>query len=173
MNRYETILMVDTDAPAEDQETIFEKIRSLIQQDGRLIMFDDWGVRKFAYEIKKKRHGHYIRLDYCGSGDLVNELERILRLDFRILKFMTVRTGIDVDPEAIIIEESRDQEAEAKSGPQQDKEAAPEKSVGESAKAPTEESPEESIEAEAASEESPGESAEAEAAPETETEKKE
>ncbi len=150
MNRYETILMVDTDTPEEEQEAIFEKIRTLIEKDGKLILFDDWGVKKFAYEIKKKRHGHYVRLDYCGMGGLVDELERILRLDFRVLKFMTIRAAVDVDPEAIIIEEGKDQEAEAQ--------AAPEAKSEEGA---------------AAAEEAPAKEAEAEASPETATEEKE
>jgi small subunit ribosomal protein S6 len=62
---------------------------------------DDWGNRKLAYPIKKKMHGRYIRLDYCGIGALVDDLERFFRLDHRVLKFMTIQLDADVDPEAI------------------------------------------------------------------------
>ena len=105
MNHYETIFIVDLDTPDTDQETIFEKLKSMISADGQLIMFDDWGSRKFAYEIKKKKQGRYVRLDYCGAGPLVDEIERLFRLDFRILKYMTVLLGQDVDPESLIIVE--------------------------------------------------------------------
>jgi small subunit ribosomal protein S6 len=105
MNHYETIFIVDPDTPETDQDTIFEKLKSMISVDGQLIMFDDWGSRKFAYEIRKKKQGRYVRLDYCGVGVLVDEIERLFRLDFRILKYMTVLLAQDVDPESLIIVE--------------------------------------------------------------------
>ncbi len=111
MNHYETIFIVDLDTAEADQETIFEKLKSMISADGQLILFDDWGTRKFAYEIRKKKQGRYVRLDYCGAGPLVDEIERLFRLDFRILKYMTVLLGQDVDPESLIIVED---EPEAK-----------------------------------------------------------
>jgi small subunit ribosomal protein S6 len=46
-------------------------------------------------------HGRYIRLDYCGTGALVDDLERLFRLDHRVLKYMTIQLGTAVDPEAI------------------------------------------------------------------------
>jgi len=102
MNHYETIFIVDPDTPGTDQDIIFEKVKTMIDQKGKLLMFDDWGNRKLAYEIKKKRQGRYVRLDYCGDGVLVDEMERTFRLDFRILKFMTVLIARDVDPEALM-----------------------------------------------------------------------
>lgn len=109
MNHYETIFIVDPDTPDTDQESIFEKLKSMIADTGTLIMFDDWGVKKLAYEIKKKIQGRYVRLDYCGQGDLVDALERNFRLDFRILKYMTILLAKDVDPETLIIEEEEAQ----------------------------------------------------------------
>ncbi|MDO9265055.1 MAG: 30S ribosomal protein S6 [Desulfosalsimonadaceae bacterium] len=102
MNHYETIFIVDPDTPGTDQDTIFDKVKNMIERDGKLLMFDDWGNRKLAYEIKKKRQGRYVRLDYCGNGGLVEEMERTFRLDFRILKFMTILLAQDVDPEALM-----------------------------------------------------------------------
>lgn len=116
MNHYETIFIVDPDTPAADQETIFEKLKSMIAKDGKLIMFDDWGSRKLAYEIQKKRQGRYVRLDYCGDGVLVDEIERTFRLDYRILKFMTVLLARNIDPEAIVpVEDEADAAPEEKS----------------------------------------------------------
>ncbi|MDL1967554.1 MAG: 30S ribosomal protein S6, partial [Deltaproteobacteria bacterium] len=43
-----------------------------------------------AYEIKKKSRGYYVRLDYCGTGKLVDEMERFFRIDDRVMKYMTV-----------------------------------------------------------------------------------
>jgi small subunit ribosomal protein S6 len=105
MNRYETIFIFDPDIGGDDQEAILEKLRLMIPQgNGTLLMFDDWGDRKFAYEIKKKMHGRYVRLDYCGGGNLVDDIERFFRLDYRILKFMTILLDKDVDVETLKLE---------------------------------------------------------------------
>jgi len=102
MRRYETIFIADNDLSEEDRSPIFEKLKDLIHQhSGLLVMVDEWGSKKLAYEIKKKARGYYVRLDYCGSGILVNEIERFFRIDDRILKYMTVLLDKDVDIEAV------------------------------------------------------------------------
>jgi len=119
MRRYETIFIADNDLSEEDRSPIFEKLNDLIQQHGGLlVMVDEWGGKKLAYEIKKKARGYYVRLDYCGSGTLVNEIERFFRIDDRILKFMTVLLDKDVDIETVKeeiakIEEARTDETES------------------------------------------------------------
>ena len=111
MRRYETIFIVDNDLSEEDRSPIFEKLKDLIQQhSGLLVMVDEWGSKKLAYEIKKKARGYYVRLDYCGSGNLVNEIERFFRIDDRILKYMTVLLDKNVDIEAVKEEIARAKE---------------------------------------------------------------
>jgi small subunit ribosomal protein S6 len=102
MRRYETIFIIDNDLPEEERFPIFEKLKDLIHQhNGLLVMIDEWGGKRLAYEIKKKTHGYYIRLDYCGKGILVDEIERFFRIDDRILKYMTVLLEKDIDIETI------------------------------------------------------------------------
>ena len=113
MRRYETIFIVDNDLSEEDHSPIFEKLTDLIHQhNGLLVVVDEWGSKKLAYEIKKKARGYYVRLDYCGSGILVNEIERFFRIDDRILKYMTVLLDKDVDIEAVKEEIAKAQEAQ-------------------------------------------------------------
>jgi small subunit ribosomal protein S6 len=114
MRRYETIFIVDNDLSEEDRSPTFEKLKDLIHQhSGLLVMVDEWGSKKLAYEIKKKMRGYYVRLDYCGSGILVNEIERFFRIDDRILKYMTVLLDKDVDIEAVKEEIAKAQETQA------------------------------------------------------------
>ena len=111
MRRYETIFIADNDLSEENRSPIFEKLKDLIlQHSGLLVMVDEWGSKKLAYEIKKKARGYYVRLDYCGSGNLVNEIERFFRIDDRILKYMTVLLDKNVDIEAVKEEIARAKE---------------------------------------------------------------
>jgi small subunit ribosomal protein S6 len=102
MRRYETIVIVDADLGEEQRGVVFDKIHELIPQKGGLLVeFDEWGSRKLAYEIKKKQRGYYVRIDYCGSGDLVSEMERQFRIDDRVMKYMTILLDTEADMERI------------------------------------------------------------------------
>ena len=102
MRRYETFVIVDPDISQEQREPVVARVKELIvQQDGFLVFEDVWGDRKLAYEIKKKERGYYIRFDYCGLSELVNEIERFFRIDDRVLKYMTVVIDKNVDLEKV------------------------------------------------------------------------
>jgi small subunit ribosomal protein S6 len=102
MRRYETFVIIDPDVSAERREEFLTRVSELISQmDGVLVLTDEWGDRKLAYEVKKKARGYYVRFDYCGSGTLVNEIERFFRIDDRALKYMTVLLDKQVDLQKI------------------------------------------------------------------------
>ena len=102
MRRYETIAIIDPDLADEERAGVLERTTDLIPKEGGfLVMLDEWGNRKLAYEIKKKVRGYYVRIDYCGMGSLVDEMERFFRIDDKVLKFMTVLLEKDADIENI------------------------------------------------------------------------
>ncbi len=102
MRRYETFIIIDPDLSDEERSPIFEKVRDLIQQEKcLLVMLDEWGSRRLAYEIKKKSRGYYVRFDYCGTEKLVDEMERFFRIDDRVMKYMTVLLDKYADIELI------------------------------------------------------------------------
>ncbi len=142
MRRYETIFIVDSELSDEGRDPILERLRGLTQQhDGFLVQFDEWGSKKLAYEIKGNARGYYVRMDYCGDGSLVNEIERFFRIDDRILKYMTVLLEKSADLDQIK-EEAAQVEAERRLAEQaKAKESRPEKTVPEPvAEAPSEQS---------------------------------
>jgi len=102
MKRYETIVIIDPDLSKEAETPIFERLNDLIPQyKGFLIETDDWGTKKLAYDIKKKNRGHYVRLDFCGDGALIQEMERFFRIDDKVMKFMTVLLDENADLDVI------------------------------------------------------------------------
>lgn len=91
MRKYETVFISDPDLQDQTRTDLFDKVRNIIaKENGYLIDFDDWGSKKLSYEIKKKLRGHYVCVTYGGSGELVKELERNLRLSDDVMKFMTI-----------------------------------------------------------------------------------
>ena len=114
MRRYETIIIIDPDIQEDGRKNLFEKYTNLIaQEDGIVVKLDDWGNSKLAYEINKKPRGHYICLTYGGTGKLIKEFERNLRLDESIMKFMTILLKKDVTEEELNQEIAGDNDQEA------------------------------------------------------------
>ena len=102
MRRYETFTILNPDLSDEERAPVLNRVKELIpQMDGFLILVDEWGARQLAYDIKKKSRGYYVRFDFCGNGELVNEMERFFRIDDRVMKYMTVMLDEQPDVEGI------------------------------------------------------------------------
>ena len=129
MRRYEQIVILDSDLSEDERSPVLNRLKELIPQyKGFLIDIDEWGQKKLAYEIKKKPRGYYAQVNFCGFGDLVDEMERFFRIDDRILKYMTVLLDKEADVEAIKAEmaekEAQKAEAVAKAAEEQARKAA-------------------------------------------------
>ena len=101
MRRYELTFIVNPDISEDIRDQIFDKVKSLIEQEkGLIVNFDEWGQKKLAYEIRKKTRGYYTCINFCGTPALVDELERSFRLDDKILKYMTILLDKQADLDA-------------------------------------------------------------------------
>ena len=102
MRRYETIFIIRPTIAEDEITGIIEKVNSIIEADGgTFIKVDKWGLKKLAYLIKKESQGHYVYVDYASVSASVAEMERIFRIDDRILKYLTVKLADSCDPDAI------------------------------------------------------------------------
>ncbi len=100
MRKYETFFIIDPDLPDETNAVVDNKIESIITSNGgEVLSYVPWGKRKLAYAIRKRTRGLYVLMEYAGGPGLVAELERNLRIDERILKFITVMLEDRFDPE--------------------------------------------------------------------------
>ncbi len=120
MRRYETIFISHPDLSEEDVEKLTQRAADIVQQQGgELLQVQQWGKKKLAYKIKKQWRGYYTLLDYLAVSTAIKELERILRLDDKVMKFLTVMTDDRVDVEAVrrSMAEAKKAEAPVEEGP--------------------------------------------------------
>lgn len=109
MREFETIYLLKPDLPAEQLATIKEKISNTIKKgEGHVLSHADWGKRKLAYYVKKFRHAQYFYLQFLDSGAHVGELERILKFDDNVLKFLTVKLKDEVKVEERLAEAGKE-----------------------------------------------------------------
>ena len=120
MRKYETVFILDPDVKDQARTDLFDRVKNIItKENGIHLDFDAWGNKKLAYEIKKKLRGFYVCITYGGTGSLVKELERNLRLSDDVLKFMTLLLSDDVTVEQLE-EEAKEKEKDTTSSTSQE-----------------------------------------------------
>jgi len=88
---YETVVLVDANREDAAIEATVQKFQDIITAGGEIIRTDRWGKRRIAYDIAGRSHADYTVYYYHATKNtLVSELERFLRLDETILRFLTV-----------------------------------------------------------------------------------
>ena len=101
---YETIYILKPDIDAENAERVGSRLAEVVgRESGQLTKVETWGRRKLAYAIAKHRRGVYVYLKYLGSGRVVSEVERNLRLFDGVLKYQTVLVRSDVEVDGVAI----------------------------------------------------------------------
>ena len=91
MNIYELTLIIDSSLEKKDAEAIVEKIKKTITNNkGKIIGIDAWGIRKFAYLIKRKSSGYYYFLQFEIAPDNVEKVEWTYRYEKAILRYLLI-----------------------------------------------------------------------------------
>jgi len=93
---YEVMYIVDPETPGDKITKLNEAVGKLIEKEGgTVVRLDDVGKRNLAYPINKKHEGHYVLFEIDGSGQEIAELERRMRVNDLIMRYMTVRVDED------------------------------------------------------------------------------
>lgn len=89
---YEVIFIVDPDTADDEVMQLSESVQKIItSQGGSITKTEMMGKRQLAYEINHKRNGTYVLLEVEGSGAEIAEVERRMRVNDQILRYMTIR----------------------------------------------------------------------------------
>jgi len=93
MNRtYELMFIVRPDMAEEDQDKLISTLDHAVTSSGGVVKsVEKMGKRRLAYMVRRFHDGLYMLLTVEGSGGLVHELERRLRVTEPVIKFITVR----------------------------------------------------------------------------------
>jgi small subunit ribosomal protein S6 len=93
MNRiYEEMFIIRPDATEEEITPIVEQVRTTVTSAGGTVDKEErWGVRKLAYRVEKRNEGYYVLMQFTAGAATVREVERRLRVNDNVLKYMTVR----------------------------------------------------------------------------------
>ncbi len=111
--QYELVYIVSPDASEQEVADLHAQVEAVIGRiGGELVKSENWGRRKMAYEIGPHKEGVYVLELINGTGELMKELERRLRVSEKILRYLVVR----VDEELRAAERARSRR-KARTGP--------------------------------------------------------
>ena len=104
LRTYELIYIVTPEATEELIASIHEQVEQTTQRmGGSLSKTENWGRRKLAYEIKRQKEGVYVLEVIEGTGELMKELDRRLKVVDQVIRHLVVR----VDEEQRVVERTR------------------------------------------------------------------
>ena len=123
---YEVVFIIDPGADDEEVMKLSEAAQKIVTaQGGAISKTEVMGRRQLAYEIKHKREGTYVLLEIEGAGSEIAELERRMRVNDRILRYITVRVDQDRQRAEKLKERRARKATKRASAPKQRGEAAP------------------------------------------------
>ena len=104
MPLYETVFIARQDIPAQEAEGLAERFSEIVTESGGSVArCEYWGLRTLAYRIKKNRKGHYTMLHIDAPSDAVLEMERNMRINEDVLRYLTIRMeSLDESPSIIM-----------------------------------------------------------------------
>jgi small subunit ribosomal protein S6 len=112
MAYYETVFIARQDISTAQVEALADGFTQVIQEHGgQVAKREYWGLRNLSYRIKKNRKGHYILLNIEGGGPAVSEMERTMRINEDVLRYLTVRVdALEEGPSVMMQARARGEE---------------------------------------------------------------
>lgn len=124
---YENVFIARQDVSAQQVEAMRDAFANIItERGGKVGRTEYWGLRSLAYRIKKNRKGHYVLMNIEASPEAVAEMERNMRINEDVIRFMTVRVEQPEEgPSAMMQSRAREREREGRyfdRGPRRERE---------------------------------------------------
>ena len=110
MALYEHVVISRQDISPQQAEALNDQIKALIEEGGGSVAkIEYWGLRNLTYRIKKNRKAHYALMDIEAPGAAIHEMERQMRINEDILRYMTVAVEAHEEgPSAMMQKRDRD-----------------------------------------------------------------
>lgn len=111
MPHYEHVFLTRPDVSAQQVEQLAESYKAIIADHGGTVAkTEQWGLKSIAYRMKKSRKAHYTLINITAPPAALAEMERQMRLNEDVLRFLTIRVEAHEEgPSAMMRREARDE----------------------------------------------------------------
>lgn len=92
MTKYEMLYLLNNDVTDEAKAQLIEKYEGIVtKMGGSIVSTDKWGTKKLAYPIKFKNEAYYVLTTFEAEGTVVNELNRVARIDADVYRLIVTK----------------------------------------------------------------------------------
>lgn len=110
MPLYEHIFLARQDVTPQQVDQMVETYKGVLEANGgKVEKVENWGLKSVAYRIKKNRKAHFTLFNVDAPAAAVAEMERQMRINEDILRFMTIRVEeLETEPSVMMQKRDRD-----------------------------------------------------------------
>jgi len=91
-NFYELTYIINAALSDDQIKEVIRRVNQYIEEHGgEIVEVDEWGTRRLAYPIQKRRNGYYVNMYFRAPASLIAALERFLEIDEQVLRYLTLR----------------------------------------------------------------------------------
>ena len=102
---YENVFIARQDISATQVDALADAFTTLVaEQGGQITKREYWGLRNLSYRIKKNRKGHYVLFNLDAPPAAVNELERNMRINEDVLRYLTIRVETPEEGPSVVMQ---------------------------------------------------------------------
>ena len=91
MSFYEHTFVGKQDISDKDVNNIIDECTKIIKKSGKLLKTEKWGLLSLSHKIKKNRRGLFVHLKFESDSDVVNNIEKKLSVENRVIRYLTVK----------------------------------------------------------------------------------
>lgn len=91
MRKYEAIVMFYPNAEEEKRTKALDRLKAIIEKNGKITNVDEWGNRKLAYLIEYHEDAYYILLEFEAETEAIKEFDRVAKILDSVMRHMVVR----------------------------------------------------------------------------------
>jgi small subunit ribosomal protein S6 len=112
MPLYESVFIARQDISGPQVDALADQFTAIVtEQGGEVKKRESWGLRNLAFRIKKNRKGHYVLFNLDAPAAAVTEMERNMRLNEDILRYLTIRVeALEEGPSAVLLNRGRSED---------------------------------------------------------------
>lgn len=110
MALYENVFIARQDIAASQVDALIDRFENVIKENGgKVTKKENWGLRTLAYRMNKNRKGYYVLFNIDAPAAAVIEMERQMRFDEDVIRYLSVRVEeLDDAPSAILSYKGKD-----------------------------------------------------------------
>lgn len=90
MKKYEAILMFYPNVEEEKRTKNFDRLKGIIEENGKISNVDEWGMRKLAYDIEYNKEAYYVLVEFEAEPESIKEFDRVAKILDSVMRHMVI-----------------------------------------------------------------------------------